>query len=624
MGKGVSYSFNSFSRKAPVHHYGSENGYGSAPPKHQAKRPQRLKPMTQQPKARQQPMAFATFSVKSQLKAADLAYDLLPEPTNANKALTDAMADFSSEDWETKCEGLNLIRSVVKFQPQAILESSQGNQMHTVNLAIITEMKNLRSQVARLGIQTMREMIQTMKRAVEVDAENIAKVLLARTGDTNQFLRADAEQALTAMAQNLSANKAMTTLLQAGLTHRNVSVRRSTSQHLLEVVERMGPNKALCGSPEVTGQLLPAMVQFLGDGSPEARFYARKLCHLLVGHPDFDKLVQKFCTPNALAHAKDIIETVRTKGPGELNAIGSSTRLSETSLAPTTPMGSAHSMGSGPSNRQQIFHRRLDDATQDHVREIIASMASNDWRQKLDGISGLVQLTESSPEVTAAQLTKLFDKFCPLLKDMNSKVNSYALQAFQSMLPMISNEIGSLVPLIMQHLTINLSSKSHEIQQGATGAMHALLAYVDPAQLLQPFANQTATANSRNKAFLVERLAEVVDAVCERKMKQVTLHILPLLWNMLGQVTQSGHLPGSTGNLRHSATRLASVLYNHMGEDLIQHAGAASLPEKHLQLLHDLIAQGTDGNINSANQSRNQGPSIGEDLDSVVANDLSS
>ena len=63
---------------------------------------------------------------------------------------------------ETKMEGLNLIRRLVKFHPEVITD-----QTHTVVVAVMNEVKNLRSSVSKLAIMCMAEMFQELKSAMD-------------------------------------------------------------------------------------------------------------------------------------------------------------------------------------------------------------------------------------------------------------------------------------------------------------------------------------------------------------------------------------------------------------------------------------------------------------------------
>mgnify|MGYP001792423958 CR=1 FL=1 len=57
-------------------------------------------------------------------------------------------------------------------------------------------------------------------------------------------------------------------------SHRNVAVRKTTAQFLSVLAERMGPNRLLSGTKDVTERILPCLAKLAVDGGLETRY-----CH---------------------------------------------------------------------------------------------------------------------------------------------------------------------------------------------------------------------------------------------------------------------------------------------------------------------------------------------------------
>lgn len=95
--------------------------------------------------------------------------------------------------------------------------------------------------------------------------------------------------------------------------HKNSVVRRTTAQFLTEVVEKMGSGKILSGIKDVTDRILPTVAQFVVDGSPETRYYGRKILWLLMSHPDFDRSLTKYLPANTLRNMQEIVESLKSK-----------------------------------------------------------------------------------------------------------------------------------------------------------------------------------------------------------------------------------------------------------------------------------------------------------------------
>lgn len=84
---------------------------------------------------------------------------------------------------------------------------------------------------------------------------------------------------------------------------------------------------------------------------------------------------------------------------------------------------------------------------------------------------------------------------------------------------------------------------------------------------------------------------DLVERVYQRKQKQVVLHVLPLLWHLLGSMNSSGAgVLGGSGDIRQATAVLAGKLYECMGQSLIVKANTeASNTHRQIQLLQNLL-----------------------------------
>ena len=63
----------------------------------------------------------------------------------------------------SKCEGIALLSVLSEKYPEVL-----GAQMHDVNLAVVAEVKNLRSQVAKEAIKLMRTLFKNLDRRMDL------------------------------------------------------------------------------------------------------------------------------------------------------------------------------------------------------------------------------------------------------------------------------------------------------------------------------------------------------------------------------------------------------------------------------------------------------------------------
>ncbi|XP_060604464.1 TOG array regulator of axonemal microtubules protein 1-like isoform X3 [Ruditapes philippinarum] len=499
-------------------------------------------------------------------------------------ALRQAHKNMAQDDWETKCGGINSVRRLSVYHKDVLIAN-----LHPVIVAILGEIKNLRSQVSRLAIVCMGDLFVYLTKHMDTDLDMVVRGLLAKNGESNGFIREDSERALQAMVEAVTPQRALIALIAGGATHKNISVRRTTARFLVNIVQRMGPGRVLSGIKDVTDRIIPAVAQFSMDSSQETRYYGRKMLYNLMTHQDFDKMLAKHLPNNTLRNVKEIVESLRIKGIGDgPNETSSARGWRSGHGSRSSSVIRGNSANSETPKRRS--NTRTDEATMEEIKELTAMMSANDWRDRYKGITTLLEMCEMNAQLVSSNVIKIFDKFLPRLQDPNSKVNLYALQVMLQIIPILNNSLSSVINMAVGNVSPNLSSKNKEINQTAIDIIDALLENLDGAVLIQPMANQAQSASARSKPHLVETVAELVNRVYPKKTKQVVLHVLPLLWHLLGATNSSGAVQGGSSSIRTATGKLVNSLHAHMGSQLIERASSdPNVTPRHIQLLQELI-----------------------------------
>lgn len=522
----------------------------------------------------------------------EVSLDDLQPFNNPDIALRDALKYLANtEDWEIKCEGIQGIRRLAKYHPEVL-----GTQLHTVTLAIIAEVKNLRSQVARSGICCLADMYTSLGKQMDNELEVTAKILLAKGAESSGFIRDDVDKALTAMVCSLTPSRVMVALISGGASHRNVTVRKTTAQFLSLLSERMGASRLMSGAKDITEKILPTAAQFVTDGGAETRYYGRKILCIIYEHPEFEKSVSKYVPPNLQKNVHDTVDNLKTKGlgdpPVDLSSSarqrkpasgGTSSRTSGVrgSLSPSSTSSSREASRSGkPVARDGLIQG------EEMIPNLMNSLQANNWKERQEAVDQFVILMQLNPDGLGPKFTKVFDAFVPRLQDSNSKVNLRALQCLPKILPFLANQSGSLIPPLLAALTSNLASKNTSIFSAAVVALDELIKNIDNSVLVQPFCTTAQYGGSRVKPIMVEKLADMVPAVYNRKPQSVSRHVLPLLWNLLSSLS-NGSAAANNSFIRTSVSKLTTTLHSSMGRSLIEQASSQSptVQEK----MHEII-----------------------------------
>ncbi|XP_064914755.1 TOG array regulator of axonemal microtubules protein 2-like isoform X3 [Columba livia] len=104
-----------------------------------------------------------------------------------------------------------------------------------------------------------------MKKDMDHEVDEIARVLLRKMGDSSDFIQTAANQSLGLMVGSVTPARAMAALMASGVQHRNVLVRKTAAEHLLTAMERIGAKKLLSGIPTSTEVLVCMLVNLALD-----------------------------------------------------------------------------------------------------------------------------------------------------------------------------------------------------------------------------------------------------------------------------------------------------------------------------------------------------------------------
>uniref|UniRef100_G3SXH6 TOG array regulator of axonemal microtubules 1 n=1 Tax=Loxodonta africana TaxID=9785 RepID=G3SXH6_LOXAF len=487
-------------------------------------------------------------------------------------ALTEALKLLGDEDWEKKIEGLNFIRCLAAFHSEIL-----NTKLHETSFAVVQEVKNLRSGVSRAAVVCLSDLFTYLKKSMDQELDTTVKVLLHKAGESNTFIREDVDRALRAMVNNVTPARAVVSLINGGQSHLHIAVRRCTAQHLSDVVELMEPERIFAGTKDMADRILPAAAKFAQDSSQETRYYGRKMLFLMMCHPNFDKMLEKYVPSKDLPYIKESVKNLRQKGFGEIpldppSAKGrrSHTRSSSVSRdsfnSAEREVTEVHEVA-----RKSVPRNSLESA--EYIKVITGLLNAKDFRDRINGIKQLLSDTENNQELVVGNIVKIFDAFKSRLHDSNSKVNLVALETMHKMIPLLRDNLSPIINMLIPAIVDNnLNSKNPGIYAAATNVVQALTQHF---------------LNGKAKQDMTEKLADIVMELYQRKPHATEQKVLVVLWHLLGNMTNSGSLPGAGGNIRTATAKLSKALFAQMGQNLLNQA--ASQPPHIKKSLEELL-----------------------------------
>ncbi|XP_055731581.1 TOG array regulator of axonemal microtubules protein 2-like isoform X2 [Salvelinus fontinalis] len=252
----------------------------------------------------------AASEPKGQMKKSQDQARLQPL-SNPEQALTKTfkLLNSASDDWQKKIEGLTSLRVMAQNHMDILMP-----KLHDICLAIINEVKNLRSAVSCAAMATLGDMYVHLQRAMDSEVEGTARVLLHKASEANTFIRQGANFALSHMVQSCTPTRVMNALLVGGLSHRNAAVRSCTAQHLERLAEVMGMARLLSGKKDLTDRFLIAVSKLAVDPAQEARHHGRNILRNVATNGDFAKMWDKFAPRK---ERESLREVISKKGKSE-------------------------------------------------------------------------------------------------------------------------------------------------------------------------------------------------------------------------------------------------------------------------------------------------------------------
>ncbi|KGL88679.1 Protein FAM179A, partial [Charadrius vociferus] len=491
------------------------------------------------------------------------------------QAVLNALTWLSSDDWQEKAKGLFSIRRLAICHSEVLL-----CRLHDVSLAVTKEVNNLRSKVSRYAIGTLGELFRTMKKHMDHEVDEAARVLLHKMGDTNEFIQKAASRSLGIMVESVTPGRAMTALMASGVQHRNVLVRKCAAEHLLTAMQQIEARKLLSSAPASTELLVRTLVKLAQDCHQDTRRYGRKMLAILMSHRKFDRYLKRSVPSrdleDVMAAIKKELEDRKCEPPSAKDP-----KKSRNSGLMMTQDNLPHDGGTASL---EGFPKKLRERKR---HPLVAAQkiqcSAKDFRTRMEGVMLLLNHCKSNPQFISTNIVQIFDVFVLRLQDCNKKVNQHALEALAWTTTMLRDALHPALVSLVAAVTENVNSKHSGIYAAALKALEASIAHLDNALLLQALAHQARFLSGQALLIVAGHLSVLVGSVYPRKPQAVKRYVLPTLWFFLGNRV----LPVRSGNVRPVVAKLANSIYHVMGSRLKEHA--ASQPQHVVKNLWDVL-----------------------------------
>ncbi|XP_009935657.2 TOG array regulator of axonemal microtubules protein 2 [Opisthocomus hoazin] len=500
----------------------------------------------------------------------------LPHP---QQVLLHALTCLNNDDWRNKAKALFRIRRLAMCHSEVLL-----SRLHDVSLAVTKEVNHLRSKVSRCAINTLGELFRILKKDMDQEVDNVARVLLQKMGDSSNFIQKAANQSLATMVETVTPARAMSVLMAVGVQHRNALVRKCAAEHLLTTMEKIGANQLLSCTRGSSQLLVHTVMKLAQDCHPDTRCYGRKMLNMLMSQPKFDTYLKHSAPSRDL---EDLKATLQQKGTQDPKCEPSIRQKKSKNSSLTMPQDKLPSGGRPRLLRRQTVQcpslRTVGET--DQLSELSNLLTAKDFQTRTKGVALLLGHCKNHPQLVSTNIVRIFDDFVPRLQDCHKKVKQQALEALALMIPMLRDALHPVLVPLVAAVTDNLKSKDLGIYAAAVKALEASISHLDDILLLQVFTQRVHYLNGKALLEVAEHLPALVASVYPLRPQVVKCYALPVLWFFLGKRA----LPVGSGNVRAVVIKLAKSLYEVMGSRLKENA--ASQPQHVVKNLNDILDQ---------------------------------
>ncbi|KFO87482.1 Protein FAM179A, partial [Buceros rhinoceros silvestris] len=371
--------------------------------------------------------------------------------------------------------GFFIIRCLIVFHLEVLL-----CRLHDVSLAVSKEVNNLHLKVSQLAMGTLAELCRTLKKHMDHEVNEIAQVLLQKTGDSHEFVQKAANQSLGVVVGSVSPARAMTALMASGVRHRNVLVRKCAAEHLATTMERTGAKKLLSGKSNSVKLLVCTVVKLAQDSHPDTRCYGRKMLSILMNQQKCHRYLEQFVSPHDL---QDIMRRIKQMGREDSKCEPPSAkdpRKSRNSDLVTPSDGSLRSGSAVLTLPRQTVCRTSPQTVEEpeQLDELYKLLTAKEFQTRMEGVVLLLDYCKSSPQLISTNIVQIFKFFALRLQDCNKKVKEKALEVLTLMMPMLRGGFHPVLVSLVAAVTENLNSKHTEIYTAAVKVLEASIAHI--------------------------------------------------------------------------------------------------------------------------------------------------
>ncbi|KAL2919654.1 exosome nuclease subunit [Polyrhizophydium stewartii] len=559
----------------------------------------RIREQPHQPQAAFNPAAanalpMQVVSGKTVPKKGDAPAAKVPAPARFGESDVKALMEHlrSTQEWNVLTDAMTGLREKLPNHPAVF--SAFG---HELAILLVANVQNLRTTVARLAIQCLRDLLRYAAKSLETDLDLIVSSLMRKIGEGNAFIIEEIDHTLNTICEQYAHTRVLSTFV-CSADHKNPLVRLRVAVVMDRIFSGLSPQQTsrLLQSIRDTEKLLPALVHFTREGLADTRNAAKHAVFILARNPDFERVLVKVLNANQASEIRECVRSYVPKPevlqlPAAKAAAGASQpkgawRPGSSRLGGHDAAGAAAAAGAGHpvaiKTKTQSSNERREDS--EELQATLRDMASDgkrapacvkmreaygvltsaaaDWRVRCVAVDSLASFVKSHPKILAdrPQMQLVFDVLTERCHDGNSKVGVAALKSLGDMMPVLGATIDMTVPSLVPVVANQMVASNPQIRAAACGVMNELVETADATALIQSLATIASYGtNAKVKSLVIETLTTALDRTHAAKSSLLTKHVVPCCVKLMAE---------NRGEIRRANRSLLRKLQGIMGDEL--------------------------------------------------------
>ena len=383
-------------------------------------------------------------------------------------------------------------------------------------LELLRLIESLRSSVSKNAMLTTTELLEKLKKYLDSEADMLFSRLMKKGLDASAFIIDEVKRGLIAISSNCSENKIIPLLLS--MTQTKASQAKLNLLICYEAVIRKNSSRFTMLKDH--DKLLQSLVNFMFDGNNEVRNQAKAIFLQLnaevLEKNELEKVLLRVLNDQAYQKVQILLEKegktqeIAPKKPFNVNynKLKKSTTPENVRINKEEPQIEINNFIS----EKNAINMQNTNKTMQNTNKVLRNMSNklkntafdqeslskslilannSDWKDRIEGIKGLNELIEKSPEefFTGKNATIFLDNFLKLLNDSNAKVSLFALQSFKSLIGPFRNSIENNLANVINAVFQALGSFNAGLRNAGLELLDEIIENQEKAALVQGFCN---------------------------------------------------------------------------------------------------------------------------------------